>query len=657
MNKKNKIFLIIISFVIAVICVLQIELCLFSKNKVKYDITLEKGNEIQDIYINDFLQDLSLISEFSNKKNHIVAKKRITVSFSCSKIDNISISFKNKKDVVLKKNGAKQKIKDNVYYSRTSTFNNIIDSINLSFVIFLIISFILYYICLNYIYKFFLKIKNNNIKIYDIILFSLTIFAIFLGCFYILLVSLKFIFTFLIIAILILILYKTKTFIFKKIENMYLVFAVILGVTILFMIPPLNVPDEAEHFTKSYSLTSSRYKNDNGCMNYPKEAYEFVQGYKFNVLNTEMKFNGKDSFSQLLMKIDYNKKGKECYKYGNVKHSLAFSYLPAAIVMYPLINFGGSPLILSLCGRFINLLITIILGYYSLKKIPKFKKSLFLILLMPIYLQQSAAFNVDYFTNSISIYTISTILYYVYKADNIYIKDIVKLGILALLITICKFGFFPVMFLVALIPKNKFKIKKVNPIVIKIIIITITVCISFILNRGLGGASVSDVNTNNYTVSYSVKHVSQTVMIFINTVLNRGDLDIFRGFFNGFGVSTKWLASSFQTLLIIIYGILFLESNEKDYKINLKQRLFYLFLALFMFAIPYVAMYLCWTKIGEVSINGLQPRYFMISGLLLLFALSNNILNIKIKNKNKFYSIAILVIYAMIIVSLILGFY
>ena len=123
---------------------------------------------------------------------------------------------------------------------------------------------------------------------------------------------------------------------------------------------------------------------------------------------------------------------------------------------------------------------------------------------MPIYLQQSAAFNVDYFTNSISIYTISTILYYVYKADNIYIKDIVKLGILALLITICKFGFFPVMFLVALIPKNKFKIKKVNPIVIKIIIITITVCISFILNRGLGGASVSDVNTNNYTVSYSV---------------------------------------------------------------------------------------------------------------------------------------------------------
>jgi len=169
--------------------------------------------------------------------------------------------------------------------------------------------------------------KDNNIKIHDIILLFLLVFIIYFGCFYILISTIEILTIIPIMLAVIYIFYTNKKHIFKKIENVYLVLAVIFGIGILFTIPPLNVPDEQEHFTKSYSLTSSVNKDDRGLMHYNTDMYKFVRNYNYNRLNKKIKFNGRDSFSQLSMITNHTKEGKVKYNYKNVKNNINLPYL------------------------------------------------------------------------------------------------------------------------------------------------------------------------------------------------------------------------------------------------------------------------------------------------------------------------------------------
>ena len=51
-----------------------------------------------------------------------------------------------------------------------------------------------------------------------------------------------------------------------------------------------------------------------------------------------------------------------------------------------------------------------------------------------------------------------------------------------------------------------------------------------------------------------------------------------------------------------------------------------------------------WTEVGSFSIDGLQPRYFIPPVMLLYILLQNNYIVINFKNRELFYSISMIVI-------------
>lgn len=650
-------FFYIISIILSLIFAINISICIYAKSSTEYKFSLKKGSTISAIAINNNILDLSNFenSDISKKKdsNTLIVNNDTNLIIKTSVIDDISFRTSKNNDVTITKDKNIKKIGKNGFYSNhISTIDIIRKSINIYTLLYLILGFIIFSFAIKEIINFIDKINKNNISIKDVILFFICNFVIFAGVGYVLLLLSKILVIVSLILYLTYMIYKTKDNLSNYLEYAYVIFITIIGLSFLFFLPPLNVPDEPEHFIKSYNMLDSNSYGDKGLANLSDDVYSFVNYYKYTSMDYNLEFNSKNYLDSYFIK---NSDNTHILSYRNTKDLSIIPYIPSSIIISIGRLLDCSPLVLLILGRGINLLITLILCYYALKSTPYFKKIFFIIMLLPMFIQQSAAINMDWLTNSISMLFIAKILQLKYQTNNISKIEIAKLFILGLILSFCKFGFFPITFLILLIPSKKFKeIKK--PVLLKTILILTVILVSYFNNLNSIQSAGSSVGPY-YTLKYALMHPINTIYVYINTFLNRFDSDIFKGQFDSFGVYTKYNKSLFTTLLIIMYGILLLCKDDNDKKLQLKERLLYLFVTFVMILIPYTAMFLGWTNIGSNFIEGLQPRYFLVAELILFITLSSNLLNINIKNKNLLYICCVMFNFFISIFTIIVGFY
>lgn len=649
----------IISLVLAIISAISISVYIYSNKYTTYTINLNKNSKIYGLYINDNEQNLS---NYANKylvidkkdSNILISKKDISIIIKTSIIDNVSISFSDNKKISVIRDGKINNTKEGHYHYRISMLDAVKKSLNSYTLLFLIISYIIMYLCINQINKFIKKVNDCDVKIKDIVKFFISNFIIFSCVIYLLLSVFKSLISIFILLYLIYLIYRMRDKIFNNLEYAYTILFTIIGLTFLFLIPPFNIPDEPEHFIKSYELFDKASSSDDGIAEISSNMYYFVSSYKYTSMHGDVKYNGKNYLNSILNKENTENK-LYSFSYRSTKKSSILPYLPSAIIISIAKNLNFSPLLLLIFGRAINLMISLIICYYTLKIAPHFKKLFFIVMLLPTFIQESAGINMDWLTNSISILTIGYIMKLIYSNKKISYKEIITLFILGLILGFCKFGYFPIMFLIFLIPNKKIKNTKIKPILIKIVLIIFVIAVSYLTNTSMGGA-VSE-STPYYTIGYAISHPINTISVYLNTFLNRFDTDIFKGQFDSFGVYTKYNRSLLTTLLIIMYALVFLVKDKNDKKLELKERVIYLIISAMLILIPYTAMFLCWTFLGADSINGLQPRYFLIAELLLFIGISSNLLNLNIKNQNRFYVGCIIFNFCISLFTIIIGFY
>ena len=643
MPKKNKnYFFYTITIILSILFAINISICFYAKSSTQYKFDLKKGDTIDAIAINKNVIDLSNFeNDYLKKKkdsNSLVVNADNILVITTSVIDDIS--FKSNND------------KSGYYSNHIRTIDIIKNSINLYTLLYLFLGLIVFNLILKGIINFINKINKENIAVKDIILFFICNFIIYLSIMYVLLLLSKTIVIISLILYLIYLIYKIKDTIKNHIEYAYIILVTIIGLSFLLFIPPLNVPDEPEHFIKSYNLLDKETFDDNGNASLTSNVYYFVNYYKFSSMNYDLEFNSKN-YLDLLFTI--NKNNNPTFRYGSTKGLSIVPYIPSAMLISIGKLLNSPPLILLLLGRGINLLISIILCYYAVKITPYFKKIFFIIALLPTFIHQSIAINMDWLTNSISLLFIAKVLQLRYDEDIISRKELVKLFVLGLILSFCKFGFFPITFLVLLIPNKKME-KISRPLILKISLILLVMLISFFYNANGIGAAGSSVGPY-YTLKYAITHPINTCYVYINTLFNRLDTDIFKGQFDSFGLYTKYNKSLFTTLLIIMYSIVLISKDDNNKKLKLSERLMYLLISSIMILIPYTAMFLSWTVLGANMIDGLQPRYFLVAELLLFIGLTNNFININVKNKNNFYVGCVIFNFCISLFTIIIGFY
>lgn len=639
---KKKLIICLLALIIAALATIELSIANFARDAITYNVEISDESQIDEILINENETTI----QFENLDN---------VNIEASVIDDIKIEYNG--DIIVTDNTGKivedkTGVDDNVFLHSVSKKDVILGSLNIMSLVYFVICFILSVLSLVYISYFVNKYNGtkDSFKIRDFLILSISVFFIFMLTFYFLLYILDVAVVILPLAVVFYLVHKLKDNIKERIENLYIILAIAFGVTMIFVLPPFNAPDEYAHFVKSYTFTT--FADDKGVTNLPVSLESLYSKYGHSLLDQKMDFETKSYFNDLMQDNNKDVLSENEFVYTNTKYLKVLPYLPSAILLFLLKLIGVSPLVMSVAGRFLSLIVMLIMYYLAIKNVPILKRLFMVICLLPIVLHQ-AVINQDYLTNATVILLIAMVLKYRYKQIRIGIEEMSILSVLGIMIACCKFGYFVFLGVIFLIPCRLFKTKKVA-VLFKLAFIIIPLMVSFIGNVAITSAE----DTTHYSISYSLSNPVNTIKVFAKTFWQRAELDLFRGQFDGFGVSTKWNNGFISSVLYFIYILYLLSSEKQDVeKIEKKTRIVLFVIAFLLIGVVYSAMYLNWTNIGADTIDGLQPRYFTPAILCLALAFSNSIIKIDVNNKEKLDTILMCVIYVCVFSTIILGFY
>ncbi len=660
--KAYKLVPIFISVFLALMTSITLIIYNYSKEKKEVIIHLEEGKtyQISKIMINGDSYRLENFNsenmKYNSDYNFLYSdSKSNDFTIDLSSVDDLEITFINNTDNGLITIREKSKYKNKVQKLETrsdeisftaigintrlkellSLYNDSINfKIKLIYVIVTIISMFIYYYLLKLLkkimYSIYYEKLNYIIGISSILLIT---FGICLLNVYSVIEIFSTYFVLLEILLFLYIYFKNKE-IFKKLENFFALIAIFLGMNFIFILPQYNVPDEASHFIKAYMVVNKvPTENEHQITAVAILPYELLYAsnpYTRNIMSPEFKVAAKSVIDDF--NIRYNSSNETFgIGIGNVTNLPNFCYYGTALVI-KVCQLLSAPVILSfLLSRFLNFAIFIIAMYHIIKNVKYFKKSFLVVGLLPITIQQAAGVDQDSLTNTIIFFSIYYTFKLAFSEKKVNIKDFIVCSILSIMLSYCKLAYFPILLLLFLIPRKNFDNNKRKFLFIGAILI---------LNFAFTAKNVLNIYSTYtgeelYSVSYIIHNPVKTVDIILRTVLERLDLDFVGGLVTGFGWSTQWAKGLFRYTLTIIFTLLYLTANKKEAEkkvLNIKSRLILLFVAIMIFGIIYASLLTSCTGITSPIIQGLQSRYFIPVVLLVVISITNNLINIKIKD-------------------------
>lgn len=653
--KVKNIPIYIIILVLSIISSISFSIYNYAKANNEYEIHISKGTKLDTLLVANSPMEIGRLKKDENAYVEdyklCTDNKDYFVKINTSVVESIYIKFIGNGGRVIF-NGQEMQIEDGVYANYIKIIDSIKNCINKMTLIYFVISLIVMTICVWVIANYFDKIKNDTIKWYNIPLALLTLFVVYYSCFYLSYSILKEFVIVPIIALLVYVIYCISKSKEKKFENIYAAIVVFVGIALIFLVPPCNVPDEASHFARAYRDSLLVTPEDDGYFNFPEAIDNLWYKFTNNLHMTENKIYGTAYLSEVFGNNNYELNDSYT-NYKNVKYLSFVPYVPTAIIVFIGRNIGAPALLLLLLGRLANFIIASIICYFAIKKVPHFKKLFLVVCLFPIFIQQTAAINMDYLTDSISVLLVAQIIAMIYKKQKIVLKEFVYLGLTCFVLSISKFGYFPLLLLMFLIPNDNFKNKKIA-IITKIVFFMFTFVFSFFVSISATTDSMQD--TSLYGIKYFFTNPIDSIKIMLNAVFGRVDQDIIRGFIDCFAYSNVWHKGPFYLAIIGMYVLLILVHDDDDKSLDIINRGVYLISALMIIAIVYAIAFSQFTHKGSTSITGLQARYFLPIALPLYIGLSNSKIKIDMPNKKVMYSIMICVTFAISFITLTMAF-
>ncbi len=644
---------------------LEFNLADLSDVEVK-EITVNNNNYINTNEYEKYIQDDGTYK--FNIKN---------IDFEISRNDDLLIKFdKEYKDYIKVIIDNEEKTDFNVdsenytYMQTTSIYTILKQKIsNTNFVLLLVIFsiiFVINYILITNIYYFFNKLIDNKFVIRRYLLAMLSLFLIFYTNFYFLISVFSYLIIIPIFISLFYLIYKLEKYKKLDIHNKFIALLSFLGIMILFVVPPFNIPDEGSHFTKAYDHLFYLENDHTVIRDYPfsllpDNVNKFYIRSGNNVLTYKFKLDSKMYFQEYINRINPNDVSNGYSKYSTY-YASKFAYIPANIVISICKFFNTSVLFMFMCGRFINMLCYVMLCYLAIKISPKYKYALILAMTLPIAIHQGIGINQDSLNNGFFFLLLAFIINKIYSEKELNKKDIFILIILSLCLIECKLIYIPVILLVIFIGNKKIK----KPIFTKILLILFAIVCSSIAYIGFNDIisffagqsnSVTGTNSNIYSFSLIFEDPIKLFKIYLNTFNQRGVLDLYNGLYNGFGWSKIWMNNwLFNFIDSSLYLILILtlpyENKEKKYL-----KIGFIILAIILYLLVDTSLLFSWTENTSNYIWGLQPRYFIPVVAALYLFLNNNIFSYTGKKYNLFFFIAILLINIIAIAVMIKEFY
>lgn len=390
-----------------------------------------------------------------------------------------------------------------------------------------------------------------------------------------------------------------------KIEKIFLVLSLIIGSIYVLALPVGRAPDEASHFFRIYEITEGHFTSDGD------ENHTFAGSVQSKDIAIVEKFAKQNViYSEIL-----NNLGSQAGEEKAFITTSAYGYSPLAYAPQATGMLIGKVLhlpflISAYLAKFFNLFFCITIIYFCIKHSPFLKKFIFLIAFLPISMQSMASLSADapIFVSAIAL--ISFVLYSIYSYKNTFSKKHFFIILaLCLFVSISKIVYAPLCLILFCIPKERFGGKDLKRKLFWIfgtgaIVITVYLIWYFISPPTITVSNASEqisliIHNPIEYLSIVARSISTNAIMYLSGT--------FGGYLEWFNVTP----SKFYIFLSLIIFIILCIKTRPKYIIPKSLKILSISLfAIISFAI-FTAMFVTWTKSGEIIIDGVQGRYFL----------------------------------------------
>lgn len=467
---------------------------------------------------------------------------------------------------------------------------------------------------------------------------------------------------------------------FRKPENIFVIFCLFWGLILSFVTPPFTNFDEPEHFYKIYAFSEGTI-NHKKITSYTDGTFNFDEPQTFTSLavpisaativtesrkwnpyfdENKVKHEGsKVSLSKIknLSKIPLNKNAKTLIVQPVPSYTI-ISYFLSCLVLTILKIFNANPLFMLYMMRLCSLFLYTGLVYYAISILP-FKKWLFiLIAVLPTSLYLASGISTDPLVIGLCFIFIAYVLKLAYceKVVRISVKNLSFFFFLILLICVCKFIYFPLVFLYFLIPKEKFVSQKFRHVSFLIMFLIcfcyISAFLSYTVYINKGVFSYFKSQSMLESISNIFFHPLNFIFCMAKTTYLNGSFYI-KTAIADFGFSDKFVPNGVVVSYILL---LFLNSFEKD-KITIKNKLLFGGIIILCILLCMTSTYIIFSIEKSGIIAALKGRYLLPIMPLFFLLFSNSKIKLGKINLPPITFFASFVFLAMFVLTVIAKYY
>lgn len=402
--------------------------------------------------------------------------------------------------------------------------------------------------------------------------------------------------------------------------------------------PPLQAPDEFNHFFRAWQIADGQWatlQQDKRLGGYvPDCVREFVLPYSNAATNLKYVLTKDDLVRSYT--IPYRNRDSVFYDYPNTALYSALSYAPQALAISVLKRVGASMADIYYGGRYAIFCCWLIAMFFVIRMIPFGKWLVTFLLLLPMHVYIVNSYSADAVTDILSLLFIAYVLKLSFTGtDPLSKKHLFWLSVLLIGLSFAKVVYIGLAILLLLIPKHKFTTNK-EYVKFQIVLLAVTLLSTFLSSKVVmmnylpyelynPGHRENIILSNCANYDKQKEYILSHGMYFLE-VIYRSIFDhpitYLNGYIGIFGNSDIFLT---RDLVYLSYALIFLIALTEFNAVNvsIKQRFILLLSGFAAFVLLLLSQHLTWDCVGEGIVDFVQGRYLIPILPAMFLSLSN----------------------------------
>ncbi len=410
-----------------------------------------------------------------------------------------------------------------------------------------------------------------------------------------------------------------------KPQHFFLFVAISFFLLLNIVTPPLQAPDEFNHFYKAYQIAGGQFlpnKVDNRLGGeIPNSINKFVFSFDNAATEKRLTLSKQDVFNGF--HITYTQDTARFKDFPNTSYYSPISYLPQAISIFITKQFTCSVATMYYAARLFAFLLWLICMFFVIKTVPVYKWLVTFICLLPMNIYITNSFSADTVSNILSFLFIALILKHTFSETPFRVKDLIPLLIIISLLALAKVVYAALVLSFLIIPFTKFKSKSFYFSSIGILFF-----VAFIVSYYWSSVVMSHYtpyvdynpehrdwiclthNSNYYEQkAYILSNGTYFLKVIYHSLFNHPNtyLDGYIGVFGNSDIPLPNLLL-WTSYAVLIFIALFEKNN---FSFTLQQKLILVVASFAAFVLLLLSQHLTWDAVGEGVVDVVQGRYLI----------------------------------------------